>query len=155
MTCCDVTSGLPQHVGVHLSLVFPCSIMLDADACTCAHNNEDPVHCFIQGIIVDSAVDFCESLMSPYSDNFLWSGSTAYLPTAVTMPSQPYSSHAQSYGVPPSSPLSSSSSESQIKKTLFSDLPTATTPKGHGKHGVEEFRCHFSQQPHGLRVVLA
>jgi hypothetical protein len=32
---------------------------------------------------------------------------------------------------------------------------TPTIPKGHGKHGMEEFRAHCNEQPQGLQVLLA
>jgi len=138
----------------------------------------------LQGLTVDSATEFCESLLSPYSDRFLWAGSTVCGPSAVvTNHFEKLSSHHHhhNYGgyhhqtrkssTSANSPQqqSSTTSDSRNKKKTFlltghsaaaatataATTTTTTIPKGHGKHGMEEFRAHCNEQPQGLQVLLA
>ncbi len=130
---------------------------------------------------MDSATEFCESLLSPYSDRFLWAGSTVRGPSVVTNHFEKLSSHHHhhNYGgyhhqtrrssSSANSPQqqSSTTSDSRNKKKTFlltghsaaaaaaTTTTTTTTPKGHGKHGMEEFRAHCNEQPQGLQVLLA
>jgi hypothetical protein len=142
----------------------------------------------LQGLTVDSATEFCESLLSPYSDRFLWAGSTVCGPSVVVtnhfekFSSHHHQHHHHNYGgyhhqtrkssSSANSPQQQSSTTSDYrnkKKTFLltghsAAAPTATAattttittiPKGHGKHGMEEFRAHCNEQPQGLQVLLA
>jgi hypothetical protein len=102
---------------------------------------------------VDDASSFCESLLSPYSERFLWLGSTAYRPPVngpTSIRSSRYTGYDESYAPPSGSPFSMTKLETRTKK-----IQPSPKVKGHGKHGVEEFRCHYSERPQGLKVVLA
>ncbi|CAM6012316.1 unnamed protein product [Sphagnum balticum] len=139
-----------------------------------------------EGLTVDSATEFCESLLSPYSDRFLWAGSTVCGPSVVVTNhfeklSSHHHHHHHNYGgyhhqtrkssssANSPQPQSSTTSDSRNKKKTFlltghsaaaatataATTTTTTTPKGHGKHGMEEFRAHCNEQPQGLQVLLA
>ncbi|KAG0617663.1 hypothetical protein M758_4G006100 [Ceratodon purpureus] len=106
-----------------------------------------------EGMTVDDATAFCENLLSPYSERFLWLGSTAYRPP-VTGPTtsrstQRYTGYAESYAPPSGSPFSMANLEMRTK------IQSPPKVKGHGKHGVAEFRCHYSERPQGLKALLA
>lgn len=104
---------------------------------------------------VDDAASFCESVLSPYSERFLWLGSTAYCPAVngqtFSRSSQQYTSFEESYAVLPDSPFSMTDVVMRSKN----NIQRSPKVKGHGKHGVEELRSHYSERPQGLQVVLA
>ncbi|KAG6549683.1 hypothetical protein Mapa_008662 [Marchantia paleacea] len=82
-----------------------------------------------EGLLSESAIEFVESLLSPYSNRFLWAGSTAHGKTWVDSPLH--------------SPVSYPG-EAARPKTLAQI-----------NHPVEELRNHISAQPRGLQVVVS
>ncbi|KAL3700929.1 hypothetical protein R1sor_018951 [Riccia sorocarpa] len=83
-----------------------------------------------EGLLSESAVEFVESLLSPYSNRFLWSGSTAHGKTWVDSPRP---------------------------SPMYPGEATAARLKSHShvNHPVQELRNHISAQPRGLQVVVS
>lgn len=82
-----------------------------------------------EGLLSESAVEFVESLLSPYSNRFLWAGSTAHGKTWVDSPLH--------------SPVS------------YPGEPTRPKALAQITHPVDELRHHISAQPRGLQVVVS
>lgn len=131
------------------ALLFVCSAT-DGRVVLLTKDTALKIKAMAEGLTVEDATSFSESLLSPYSERFLWLGSTAYLPPAKAPSSRlQFTGYDESYAAALSnSPFSASNLELRSKKKVS---PGA---KGHGKQGVAEFRCHYSERPQGLQVVL-
>ncbi|KAL2650610.1 hypothetical protein R1flu_018738 [Riccia fluitans] len=83
-----------------------------------------------EGLLSESAIEFVESLLSPYSNRFLWAGSTAHGKTWVDSPH---------------------------RSPLYPGEATAGRLKSHShiNHPVQDLRNHISAQPRGLQVVVS
>ncbi|CAM6083421.1 unnamed protein product [Calypogeia fissa] len=80
-----------------------------------------------EGLVSESAPEFCESLLSPYSSRFLWVGSTAHGKTWADQ------------GVQTNNPVSFRRGKSRASKSI--------------QHLVEDLNHHVNTQPKGLQLV--
>eukprot|EP00249_Psilotum_nudum_P008045 c21006_g1_i2 orf=58-2034(+) len=119
-----------DHV-LECALLFSKTV-LDGKIALLTNHTALKIKAMAEGIICESAAAFCESLLSPYSERFLWAGSIAHGPNWIEKPSF-YTS----------TPISTNELN---KKTVMSAASE--------KHHVVEGLKNHCNQARGLKVIL-
>ena len=108
----------------------------------------------VQGLVCDAPPLFCESLVSPYSDRFLWSGSLAH---GYNNSSEKAWHVKSTSALAPSVIMSSDGSSSNRQSGILMDTVRAMATYGkhhHHHHAVEGLNKQCGKQAKGLKLVL-
>eukprot|EP00250_Pteridium_aquilinum_P033135 c5232_g1_i1 orf=313-2619(+) len=122
------------------ALVFSTTIF-DGQVALLTNDTALKIKAMAEGIVCEEATTFCDSLLSPYSERFLWAGSIAHGPHWTEKPC-----HISTPGSPNSTALIEPS-----KRTFMS----AARGMASKKHQVSENLRNHCKQAQGLKVILS
>ncbi|MCO5569778.1 hypothetical protein L7F22_023493 [Adiantum nelumboides] len=130
------TSG--DHV-LNCALVFS-STAFDGQVALLTNNTALKIKAMAEGIVCDAATSFCESLLSPYSERFLWAASVAHHGPQNCCHSGVLEPSKRVIAEPPS------------RRTSFISVARGMTAKK--KHHVVKNLKNHCEQAQGLKVIL-